>query len=104
MKYGQDPAEHRFSLVLEEVEPRGPWLDVILHLIAEPDTPLPAELEDPGVLVICSRQGLPVQVVVQDGGCDSEFQLTPSEKERIERFVAAAPLVRQTIAQNVSPQ
>ncbi|MCD1257519.1 hypothetical protein B5M42_001545 [Paenibacillus athensensis] len=102
MKYGQEPAEHRFSLQVMEVETRGQWLDIYLRLIQEPDAPLPEELEDPGVLLICTRQGEPVQLVVQDGGCDCEFQLTPSEKERIESFAAEAPLVRQTMARNTA--
>jgi hypothetical protein len=88
MKYGAEPMEHRFTLRCMEIERRGQWFDILLSLhLAEAGTP-PLGLESPGVLVICSPNGDIIQIVLQDEGCDSEFQFTYTEKEQIERFVA----------------
>jgi hypothetical protein len=88
MKYGAEPIEHRFTLHCTEIERRGQWLDILLSLqLAEGET-LPLGLESPGVLVICSPHGDIIQIVLQDEGCDSEFQFTYTEKEQIEHFVS----------------
>ncbi|UJF35908.1 hypothetical protein [Paenibacillus hexagrammi] len=87
MKYGDEPCEHRFLLTFKELEPRGQWLDLYLDLQAEPGSELPEDLADPSILVICNRAGHIVQVIMQDEGCDCEYQLTLYEKSRIEAFV-----------------
>jgi hypothetical protein len=88
MKYGAEPMEHRFTLRCTEIERRGQWLDIFLSLQLAEREMLPLGLESPSVLVICSPKGDIIQIVLQDEGCDSEFQFTYTEKEQIERFVA----------------
>jgi hypothetical protein len=88
MKYGAEPMEHRFTLRCTEIERRGQWLDILLSLQLAEREMLPLGLESPSVLVICSPNGDIIQIVLQDEGCDSEFQFTYTEKEQIERFVA----------------
>jgi hypothetical protein len=87
MKYGAEPMEHTFTMRCTEIERRGQWVDVFLSMqLAESDL-LPNGLDSPNILVICAVNGDIVQIVLQDEGCDSEFQFTYTEKEQIERFV-----------------
>ncbi|MBP1995277.1 hypothetical protein [Paenibacillus eucommiae] len=87
MKYGADPIEHKFILHCTEIEHRGQWVDVFLSLQLAADEKLPEGLLSPSVLVICSQDGNIVQTVLHDEGCDSEFQFTYTEKEKVERFI-----------------
>lgn len=87
MKYGAEPVEHRFTLRCVEIERRAQWVDIFLSLQLASGEKLPPGLESPSLLVICTPQGDIVQIVLQDEGCDSEFQFTYTEKEQIERFI-----------------
>ncbi|MDR6882357.1 hypothetical protein [Bacillus sp. 3255] len=87
MKYGDEHAEHRFTLSFAERESRGQWLDIFLDIHKEADEMFPEDLVDPSVLVICNSQGDIVQIVLHDEGCDCEFQFTYAEKAQIEKFV-----------------
>jgi hypothetical protein len=87
MKYGAEPMEHRFTLKCTEIERRGQWVDVFLSMQLAESESLPNGLESPSILVICTVNGEIVQIVLQDEGCDSEFQFTYTEKEQVERFV-----------------
>jgi hypothetical protein len=87
MKYGADPIEHKFTLKYSEIERRGQWIDIFLSMQLAEGESLPEGLEAPGLLVICSQNRDIVQIVLQDEGCDSEFQFTFTEKEKIEQFV-----------------
>lgn len=87
MKYGAEHEEHRFSLSFQEAEDRGQWRDIFLNLhIAEGES-LPEGLFDPSILVISNQAGDIVQIVLQDEGCDSEFQFTLMEKAQIEDYI-----------------
>ncbi|MEW9698759.1 hypothetical protein [Paenibacillus sp. SI8] len=88
MKYGAEHVEHRFTLTYRESESRGQWQDVYLDIQMDNGQTLPEDLIDPSVLVITNQEGHIVQIVLQDEGCDCEFQFTFSEKAQIESFVA----------------
>ncbi|NEW06557.1 hypothetical protein GK047_11090 [Paenibacillus sp. SYP-B3998] len=87
MKYGAEHVEHRFTLSYKESEPRGQWQDIYLAIQMESGQSLPEDLLDPSVLVITNKAGEIVQIVLQDEGCDCEFQFTLSEKAQVESFV-----------------
>jgi hypothetical protein len=87
MKYGAEHVEHRFRLSYNASEPRGQWRDIYLNIHMENGQALPEDLLDPSVLVITNQEGHIVQVVLQDEGCDCEFQFTLSEKAQVESFV-----------------
>lgn len=89
-KYGADTYQtHQFSLAINEVESKNQWINVYLEMFMEKGSLLPVGLEDPSLLVICSYSGDIIQIVLLDEGCDSEFQLTPLEKEYIVNYVEA---------------
>ena len=87
MKYGAEPVEHRFTLSFKEMEPRGQWQDIYLGIHMENGESFPEDLLAPSVLVICNQEGDIVQIVLQDEGCDCEYQFTLTEKAKIESFV-----------------
>jgi hypothetical protein len=86
MKYGAEPKEHSFTMQCTEIERRGQWIDIFIALQMDEGETLPEGLDFPSLLIICSSQGEIVQIVLHDEGCDSEFQFTFTEKEKIERF------------------
>lgn len=89
MKYGaESPVEHRFTLSLVEVERRGPWIDMFVAMHPREGNEWPDDLEDPSLLLICNTAGELVQIVLQNEGCDCEYQLTYSEKAQAEQFFA----------------
>lgn len=87
MKYGAEHEEHRFSLSILEAESRGQWRDIYLAIQLAEGEELPEGLIAPSILVICNTDGEIVQIVLQDEGCDSEFQFTYAEKAQIEDYV-----------------
>ncbi|WNR42204.1 hypothetical protein [Paenibacillus roseipurpureus] len=86
MKYGAEHEEHRFSLSFQEAEDRGQWRDIYLNLHLAEGEELPEGLTDPAILVICNQAGDIVQIVLQDEGCDCEYQFTLMEKAQIEDY------------------
>lgn len=74
---------HPYAPVAER---RGMFVDIYVKL-----KPLgadwPADLSEPGALVICRPDGEPIDYVVLDGGCDCEYRFTESEKEQLRRYV-----------------
>lgn len=93
MKYGDEHAEHRFTLTFVESEIRGQWRDIFLDMQKEAGEEFPEDLIDPSILVICNLQGEVVQIVLHDEGCDCEFQFTFAEKGQIEKFVQELVIV-----------
>ncbi|MFC5531942.1 hypothetical protein [Cohnella yongneupensis] len=66
------------------------WVDVELRVETAELTPLPTDVIDYSILAICTHRGDPIQLVVMEEGCDSEYQLTAGEKEQIEAFIRQA--------------
>lgn len=87
MKYGAEHVEHRFTLSFIESEVRGQWRDIYLRMHLAAGETFPEDLIDPTILVICNLEGVIVQIVLHDEGCDCEFQFTYAEKAQIENFV-----------------
>ncbi|WP_276351371.1 hypothetical protein [Cohnella caldifontis] len=74
------------------------WVDVELRVKTAEETPLPTDLIDFSILVVCTHAGFPMQIAPQDEGCDCEYQLTAEEKRQIEAYIATEPvqaLIRQ---------
>lgn len=87
-KYGEESYDAQsFTLRCLDVERRGQWVDVHLELRLGEGERLPEGLVEPSVLVICVPEGEIVQIVLLDGGCDSEFQFTPPEEAFVREFV-----------------
>ncbi|PYI54486.1 hypothetical protein [Paenibacillus flagellatus] len=76
------------------VERRGAYIDILLKL-ERGGAEWPAELADPGALIICDSAGEPIQYVVLDEGCDSEYKFTENEKEQLRRYIETERLVER---------
>jgi hypothetical protein len=89
IRYGDEMwSELRFTGFEYEVERRdGQWVDVLLKVETAEGTPLPDDLIAFEIIAICTHVGHPIQLVTQDEGCDSEYQLTESEQEQINAFI-----------------
>lgn len=89
IKYGLDIIEElKFLDYKYQIEKRDmQWVDVTLVPILKENCLLPEELIDFSILVICSHHGIIAQMVPQDVGCDSEYQLTFSEKEQVRSYI-----------------
>lgn len=89
IKYGLDIIEElkfsNYKLLIEKRDMQ--WVDITLIPVLEPHCSLPTDLIDFSILVICSHYGVIAQMVPQDVGCDSEYQLTFSEKEQIRSYI-----------------
>ena len=89
IKYGLDIIEElkfiTFDIHIEKRDQQ--WVDINLVPIVLEGAPLPTDLIDFGILVICSHEGIIAQMVPQDVGCDCEYQLTFSEKEQIRQYI-----------------
>lgn len=87
-RYGEERYDKQlFTLRCLGVERRGQWVDVGLSLQLMEGETLPHGLVAPSVLVICVPTGEVVQIVLQDEGCDSEFQFTPAEEEIVRSYI-----------------
>lgn len=103
IKYGSDRiTELKFKSFTSMIElrPDGQWVDIALHPAVEEETPIPDDLIEFSILVICTRDGVIAQIVPQDEDCDCEYQFTFSEKEQIKAFVMSEEI--QTRIQNLS--
>ncbi|MDB4867788.1 MAG: hypothetical protein JWR03_2121 [Cohnella sp.] len=96
IRYGDETwRDLTFTAFYPKVEKRdAQWIDVELRLEAAAETPLPDDLIDFSVLVICTHRGFPIQIVPLDEGCDCEYQLTYSEKEQIETYIQSEPMLQ----------
>lgn len=96
LKYGDERAEElRFVQFIPDMELRtGPWIDIDLQVSVSEQTPIPEELIDFSIRVICNTAGRIAQMVVLDEGCDSEYQLTPAEKEQVAAFIESELIQR----------
>lgn len=100
IKYGDESwTELQFVKFDYKAERRdAQWVDVELKVVTADHTPLPADVIDFSIVAICTHVGHPIQLVAMEEGCDSEYQLTESEKEQIEAFVRG-PEVNAAIRQ-----
>jgi hypothetical protein len=96
IRYGDETwRELTFSAFYPRVERRdSQWIDVELRVEAAAETPLPDDLIDFSILVICTHSGFPVQIVPMDEGCDCEYQLTQGEKEQVEAYLQGEPVLQ----------
>lgn len=74
------------------VERREPYIDIYLKL-EKNGAGWPDDLTEPGALIICRGDGEPIQFVVLDEGCDSEYRFTEWEKEQLAEYVRREKLL-----------
>lgn len=77
------------------VERREPYIDIYLRLKLIVREDEHHDLSDPGALIICNADGKPIQFVVLEEGCDSEYRFTDLEKDQLWRFVEQERLLEQ---------
>jgi hypothetical protein len=71
-----------------EVERRNDqWVDVSIRVETAEHTPLPMDLIDFSILVVCTHHGHPIELSTQDEEMDCEYQLTEGEKQQINAFI-----------------
>jgi hypothetical protein len=100
MKYGAEtPIEHKFTLSYVDMDKRPSWIDVQLALKPLTADGLPPDLQDPTILVICNYAGELIQIVLQNEGCDCDYQLTYTEKEQIEHYFSEHIKARLDVGQ-----
>lgn len=103
IKYGSDRiTELKFVSFKPtmELRPDGQWVDIVLEPAVDESTPIPDDLIQFSILVICTTDGVIAQIVPQDEDCDCEYQFTFSEKEQIKAFILSEEI--QTKIQNLS--
>lgn len=103
IKYGLDRITElkflRFKTLMEK-RADGQWVDIVLEPVVDESTPIPDDLIQFSILVICTIDGIIAQIVPQDEDCDCEHQFTFSEKEQIKAFIMSEEI--QTKIQNLS--
>jgi hypothetical protein len=72
-----------FNDIHAAAEERGQWIDVYIRFKVINSDDIPSDLVEPSGLLICDKNGDPVQYVVLDEGCDTEYQFTNDEKKQI---------------------
>ncbi|WP_123040619.1 hypothetical protein [Cohnella candidum] len=107
IKYGAESWNDLiFTAFYPRVEKRdNQWVDVEVQVDTASSTPLPDDLIDFSILIVCTHRGFPMQIVPQDEGCDCEYQLTASEKQQIEDYIASSPLqarIREAAEQDLA--
>lgn len=90
IKYGLDQIDEliftSFHVLIERRDDQ--WIDVTLTpQLSSSSAPIPDDLTEFSILVICNHVGAIAQMVPQDIGCDCEYQLTFSEKEQVRSFI-----------------
>ena len=84
----EEVTQLQFQAFLPRIERRDDqWVDIELTLVLAPETPVPTEITDLTVLVICTLSGVIAQIVPLDEGCDCEFQFTMDEKAQIISYI-----------------
>ncbi|MCU6708173.1 hypothetical protein M6D81_05560 [Paenibacillus sp. J5C_2022] len=104
IKYGLDRiTELKFRSFMPHVERRDEqWIDIVLQPELAEATPVPDDVIDFTILVICTHDGTIVQMVPQDEDCDCEYGFTVGEKEQIAAYVASDVMQRE-IAKVAAP-
>ncbi len=104
IKYGLDTVTELTFIAFEpRIERRdAQWVDIVLRATIAESTPLPDDMIDFTVLVICTLDGTIAQIVPQDEDCDCEYNFTVGEKEQIAAFVEGTD-VQSAIANLSSP-
>lgn len=89
IQYGSETVTQlKFRSFKPRMERRdGQWIDIELAVEVEAATPVPQDLAELTVLVICTHGGVIAQIVPLDEGTDCEFQFTSDEKEQIAAYV-----------------
>ncbi|MFC5700065.1 hypothetical protein ACFPVX_02115 [Cohnella faecalis] len=91
--------ELRFVNFRPEVDKRdGQWIDVALEVETDSNTPLPEDIIEFSIVIVCTHKGHPIQAVTLEQGCDSEYQLTAAEKEQIFAYIATEEMQRAIVA------
>jgi len=81
---GSEYRELKFASIEAHAEERdGQWIDVYFKFTPANPAHMPTELQLPSGWLICTIYGQPVQYVVLDDGCDTEYQFTEDEKQQI---------------------
>ncbi|QHW34538.1 hypothetical protein GZH47_29590 [Paenibacillus rhizovicinus] len=78
------------------------WVDIELAIEVDETTPVPQDLMELTVLVICTHGGVIAQIVPLDEGTDCEFQFTADEKDQIRAYIEGAEI--QTVIANLAAQ
>ncbi|RJE90200.1 hypothetical protein D3P07_08295 [Paenibacillus sp. 1011MAR3C5] len=97
IKYGSDLiTELRFIRFDASMERRdNQWVDIVLQPTLDESTPVPDDLIQFTVYVICTLDGTIVQMIPQDEDCDCEYQLTFSEKEQVRAYIMQSDIQEQ---------
>ncbi|RJX37716.1 hypothetical protein D3P09_22370 [Paenibacillus pinisoli] len=105
IKYGSDHmTELRFLSFDATMERRDDqWVDIVLRPTLDERTPVPDDLIQFTVYVICTVDGTVVQMIPQDEDCDCEYQLTFSEKEQVQAYIMQ-PQIQEAISRLTIPQ
>lgn len=105
IKYGLDRIDElSFNSFNQTIEKRDhQWVDIVLRPELDANTPLPHDIIQFSILVICALDGTIVQMVPQDEDCDCEYQFTFNEKEQIQRYVMREDM-QEEIQNLSSPQ
>ncbi|MHA6484044.1 hypothetical protein ACX1C1_19300 [Paenibacillus sp. strain BS8-2] len=101
-KYGMDTVtELRFLSFTHKIEKRDEqWMDIMLQPELADTTPVPDDIIDFSIWVICTHAGTIVQILPQDEDCDCEYNFTPFEKEQITVYINSEPV--QAMIANLS--
>ncbi|MDQ6418064.1 hypothetical protein RB620_01310 [Paenibacillus sp. LHD-117] len=104
IKYGLDRVtELKFLSFMPTIERRdSQWIDIVLRPELAEATPVPDDMIDFTILVICTLDGTVVQMVPQDEDTDCEYGFTVGEKEQIAAYVARSE-IQAEIANLSSP-
>ncbi|MFD2117799.1 hypothetical protein ACFSTH_17155 [Paenibacillus yanchengensis] len=87
--HSQQITEIQFMAFEIEMERRNQqWVDVILTPQVSETTPLPTDLNDFTIYVVCFASDASImQIIPQNEGCDCEYLFTVLEKEQIRQFI-----------------
>lgn len=88
IKYGDTTVtDFTFIRFDPKLEQKPQWIDIHLKLYLADGQSFPDDLNDPGALIISTYDGEVIEYVVQNEGCDSEYQFTEAEKAQIGKYV-----------------
>ncbi len=94
LTYGStDIQELQFVHLSHTLERRNEqWFDIYVSFDLIDPSLLPEGIEELGALLVCTANGLLVEIAPQDEGRDCEYQFTESEKEQLRRYFQAQVL------------
>lgn len=104
IKYGLDTVtELKFLAFEPRIEQRdAQWVDIVLEPTLADSTPVPDDMIDFSIWVICTLDGSIAQILPQDEDCDCEYNFTVGEKEQIQAYVEREE-IQSAIANLSSP-